>query len=207
MRVILRGTDSGIPWQTTRPHRPTQRRDADATRRAPRTGRAPRRPRASSRRPPASAPSFPATARRRRRQPVRKAAESRERARVGMANGEEKYLPMRDRGAAEAVRARLRRRPLQHRRVLIPVMFLVIILTFIPSHEVQTTASSRCGASSSSSVVDVVDLGFILHAQARGESTASRQGREGALVRRDARAAAAPVRLPKPQVKRGQFPA
>ena len=67
-----------------------------------------------------------------------KAADARERARIGMANGEEKYLPMRDRGeqkryVRDYVDARF-----SIGEFMIPVMFLVIILTFIPSPEVQT---------------------------------------------------------------------
>ena len=119
-----------------------------------------------------------------------KAAESREKARVGMAMGEEKYLPMRDRGPQKKfVRDYIDAR-FSVGEVLIPVMFAVIVLTFIPSPEVQYIGILALWAFFAIAVIDVVVLGFILNKQARGQ-VRRRQGREGALVRRDARVAAA----------------
>ena len=62
-----------------------------------------------------------------------KSMQARDRARLGMAAGEEKYLPLRERGpqkrfARDYVDARF-----NVGELMIPIMFLVILLTTIPS--------------------------------------------------------------------------
>jgi Protein of unknown function (DUF3043) len=139
------------------------------------------------------------------RQARQQAAESRERARVGMAAGDERYLPMRDRGpqkkyVRDYVDARF-----SIGEVLIPVMFLVIILTFIPSYEVQTIGIFALWGFFLVSVVDVVILGVVLR-----RKLAAKFGAEKVEKVRWYAAMRAlqlrPLRLPKPMVKRGQYP-
>lgn len=138
------------------------------------------------------------------RQAKVKAAEARERARVGMAMGEDKYLPVRDRGpqkkyVRDYVDARF-----SIGEVLIPVMFLVILLTFVPSAEVQAISILLLWAFFAVAVIDVVILGFVLTKKLR-----AKYGDKAEKVRWYAAMRALqlrPLRLPKPQVKRRQYP-
>ena len=130
----------------------------------------------------------------------------RERARVGMANGEEKFLPVRDRGpqkryVRDYVDARF-----SVGELLIPLMFAVIILTFIPNPDVQTIGLIALWGFFAVAVIDVVVLGFILNRKLAAKFGADRVEK----VRFYAAMRALQLRLmrlPKPQVKRGQFPA
>ncbi len=130
----------------------------------------------------------------------------RERARIGMANGEEKYLPLRDRGpqkryVRDYVDARF-----SVGELLIPFMFLVIILTFIPQPDVQAVGLVALWAFFAIAVIDVVVLGFTLTRKLAAKFGADKVEK----VRWYAAMRALQLRmmrLPKPQVKRGQYPA
>lgn len=134
-----------------------------------------------------------------------KSADARERARIGMANGEEKYLPMRDRGeqkryVRDYVDARF-----SIGEFMIPVMFLVIILTFIPSPEIQTYGILALWGFFLVAVIDSVILGFTLTrklAAKYGKDKVEKVRWYAAMRALQLRA----MRLPKPQVKRMQFP-
>lgn len=139
------------------------------------------------------------------RQARAKQAAARERARVGMAMGEDKYLPTRDRGpqkkyVRDYVDARF-----SIGEILIPFMFLIILLTFVPSAEVQAIGIVALWAFFLVAVIDVVILGFILTRKLKakfGENNAERVRWYAAMRALQLR----PLRLPKPQVKRGQYP-
>lgn len=130
----------------------------------------------------------------------------RERARIGMANGEEKYLPVRDRGpqkryARDYVDARF-----SVGELLIPFMFLVIILTFLPQPEVQAIGIVALWAFFAVAVGDVIVLGFVLRRKLAAKFGAEKVEK----VRWYAAMRALQLRLmrlPKPQVKRGAYPA
>ncbi|AMB58547.1 DUF3043 domain-containing protein [Microterricola viridarii] len=134
-----------------------------------------------------------------------KQAEARERARIGMANGEEKYLPARDRGAQKRyVRDYVDAR-FSIGEFMIPVMFLVIILTFIPSPTVQTYGILALWAFFLVAVVDSVILGFTITrklAAKFGKDKVEKVRWYAAMRALQLRA----MRLPKAQVKRFQFP-
>ncbi|GAA1509282.1 hypothetical protein BJ978_002582 [Agromyces terreus] len=133
-----------------------------------------------------------------------KEAEARERARVGMAAGDERYLPMRDRGpqkkfVRDYVDARF-----SIGEILIPVMFAVIILTFIPSAQVQAIGILALWSFFLIAIVDVIVLGQVLTRKLR-----AKYGEKTERVRWYAAMRALQLRmlrLPKPQVKRGQYP-
>lgn len=133
-----------------------------------------------------------------------KETEARERARVGMAAGDERYLPLRDRGpqkkfVRDYVDARF-----SIGEILIPVMFAVIILTFIPSTQVQAIGIIALWSFFLVSVIDVIVLGAVLTRKLR-----QRYGDKTERVRWYAAMRALQLRmlrLPKPQVKRGQYP-
>jgi hypothetical protein len=134
-----------------------------------------------------------------------KAAEARERARLGMAAGDEKYLPVRERGpqkrfVRDYVDARF-----NVGEFMIPVMFLVILLTFFPDPTVQTYGIFALWTFFAVSVVDCVILGFRLTRKLERKfpgSTIERVRWYAAMRALQLRV----MRLPKPQVKRGQFP-
>ncbi|MFC6355669.1 DUF3043 domain-containing protein [Luethyella okanaganae] len=134
-----------------------------------------------------------------------KAAEAREKARIGMALGDEKYLPARDRGPQKRyVRDYIDAR-FNIGEIMIPVMFLVIILTFLPSREVQTYGILGLWAFFIVAVVDCVVLGFLLTRKLTakfGETKVEKVRWYAAMRALQLR----PMRLPKPQVKRWQYP-
>ncbi|MFF2495970.1 DUF3043 domain-containing protein [Agromyces sp. NPDC058064] len=135
-----------------------------------------------------------------------KAADAREKARVGMAMGDERYLPARDRGpqkkyVRDYVDARF-----SIGEVLIPVMFAVIVLTFIPSAEVQAIGIMSLWAFFLVAVIDVIILGQVLTRKLAAKFGADKVEKVrwyAAMRALQLRA----LRLPKPQVKRGKYPA
>ena len=135
-----------------------------------------------------------------------KSAVARERARLGMAAGEDKYLPLRERGpqkrfARDYIDARF-----NVGEFMIPVMFLVILLTFFPDPSVQTYGILALWAFFLVAIVDCVILGFTLTRKIEAKFGADRAEK----VRWYAAMRALQLRvmrLPKPQVKRGQYPA
>jgi hypothetical protein len=135
-----------------------------------------------------------------------KMAESREKARLGLAAGEERYLPVRDRG----VQKRFVRDVVDSRfnigEFLIPVMFLVIVLTLFPP-VVQVYAMLLLWAFFGISVLDAIWLGISVKkklAAKYGEASVERGVKWYAAMRAFQMRV---LRLPKPQVKRGQRPA
>lgn len=140
------------------------------------------------------------------RQARAKTQETRDRARVGMAAGEDKFLPARERGpqkryVRDYVDARF-----NVGEFMIPVMFLVIILTFFPDRNVQTYGILALWAFFIVAVVDCVILGFLVTRKIEnkfGKSKVERVRWYAAMRALQLRI----MRLPKPQVKRGQYPA
>ena len=134
-----------------------------------------------------------------------KSGEARDRARVGMAAGDDKYMPVRERGpqkrfARDYVDARF-----NVGEFMIPVMFIVIILTFIPVPVLQTYGIFALWAFFLIAVIDCVGLGFRLTRKVEnkfGKDKADKVRWYAAMRALQLR----PMRLPKPQVKRGQYP-
>ncbi|WP_308796314.1 DUF3043 domain-containing protein [Agromyces silvae] len=139
------------------------------------------------------------------RQAKAKQAEHREKVRIGMAMGDDKYLPARDRGpqkrfVRDYVDARF-----SIGEVLIPVMFLVIVLTLVPSYEVQSIGILALWAFFLIAVIDVIILGALVTRKVRAKFGADRAEKVrwySAMRALQLR----PLRLPKPQVKYGQWP-
>lgn len=134
-----------------------------------------------------------------------KAAEARDRARIGMATGEEKFLPQRERGpqkryARDYVDARF-----SVGEFMIPVMFGVILLTLLPNPYLQTYGIFALWAFFLVAVVDCVVLVFVLTRKIEakfGQGKAEKVRWYAAMRALQMR----PMRLPKPQVKRGKYP-
>lgn len=127
----------------------------------------------------------------------------RERQRIGMANGEEKYLPARDRGpqkrfVRDYVDARF-----SVGEFLIPIMVLVIILTAFPA--MAAASMLLLYLFFVIAIVDAVILGRRLKKKLAARFGADRVEKVAfyaAMRSFQLRI----MRLPKPQVKRGKFP-
>lgn len=132
--------------------------------------------------------------------------EAREKARVGMANGEEKYLPTKDKG----VQRRYIRDYVDARwsvgELIIPVMFLVIILTFINSPAVQAIAIFALWGFFIVAVIDSVVVGLVIQKKLGAKYGADKVQRGNRWYTAMRALQLRPMRLPKPQVKRGTFP-
>ena len=129
----------------------------------------------------------------------------REKARIGMANGEERYLPIRDKGPQKRYVRDFVDARFSAGEILMPVLILVILTWFVPAQIADYALLGFWGVFLLV-VIDCVVLGF----QVR-KRLAAKFGAE--KVERGVRWYAAmravqmrPLRLPKPQVKRGQYP-
>ncbi|MGO2659890.1 DUF3043 domain-containing protein [Mycetocola reblochoni] len=129
-------------------------------------------------------------------------AEERERARVGLAAGDERYLPARDKGPQKKwIRDYVDSR-FNVGEYLIPVMFVVILATVIPSPQFQSIVMLVLWAYFLLSVLDAVFLGRRVKrriAQAVGVDRVEKGVRWYAAMRAFQLRL---LRLPKPRVKR-----
>lgn len=133
-------------------------------------------------------------------------AESREKARIGLAAGDERYLPVRDRGPQKRFVRDVVDSRFNIGEFLIPVMFVVIVLTLFPP-VVQVYAMLLLWVFFAIAVLDAVWLGFSVKKKLGakfGETSVERGVRWYAAMRAFQMRV---LRLPKPQVKRGQRPA
>jgi hypothetical protein len=142
-----------------------------------------------------------------RRQSRAVMATEREKQRIGLANGVEKYLPARDRG----VQRRFVRDYVDARtsvgEFLIPIMVVVLLLTVFPQPEVQVAAFGLLWLFFIGAVIDCVILGFVIRrklAAKYGDDKVETGLRWYAAMRA---LQLRLMRLPKPQVKRRQYPA
>jgi hypothetical protein len=136
-----------------------------------------------------------------------KMAEARERARIGMANGEEKYLVAQDSGPQRRyIRDYIDAR-FSVGEVMIPIMFLVIILTFVQDEVFQVLAIMGLWLFFILAVIDCLIVGFRVNRKIAAKFGAD-QVQKGNRWYAAMRALQLRVmRLPKPQVKRGHYPA
>ncbi|WP_422870623.1 DUF3043 domain-containing protein [Curtobacterium sp. RRHDQ10] len=140
----------------------------------------------------------------------RKAARSRltaerEKARIGMAAGEERYLPAKDRGEQRRYIRDFVDARWNVGEVLVPIMVIVVLLTFVQS-SVQSAGLLVIWAFFALLVIDCLIAGFMVNRRIKkkwGEAAPQR----GNLFYVATRAAQMRfLRLPKPQVKRGHYP-
>ena len=130
----------------------------------------------------------------------------REKQRIGMANGVEKYMPTRDRGPQRRfVRDYVDART-SIGEFLIPVVVIVLIASVFPQPEVQVGSLALLWLFFIGAVVDCVILGFIIK---RKLAAKFGEGKVEPGVRWYAAMRALQLRvlrLPKPQVKRRKYP-
>lgn len=135
-------------------------------------------------------------------------AAEREKQRIGVASGDEKYLGARDRGPQR----RFVRDYVDARwsvgEVLLPAIAVFFVLNFIPSNNL--TAYASLGVMwfvLLVAAIDIVILGFTLKRKL-GEKFGVEKVEKGYRFYAMMRAIyLRPMRLPKPQVKRGDYPA
>ena len=133
-----------------------------------------------------------------------RANEERNKARIGLAAGDERYLPLRDRGpqkkfARDFVDARY-----NVGELMVPFMFLVIIMTFIPSLPIQESSFLVLWAFFFIALTDVLILGVQLRKRITKKFGSVDKGVRWYAGMRSLQMR--PLRLPKPQVGRRQYP-
>ncbi len=188
----------------TMPTAPSEQQPADATRT---TGKGRATPTRREREAERKRPLVPTDRRQANREARAKMQSARDRARVGMANGDERYLPARDKGpqkrfVRDYVDARF-----SAGELMIPLMFLVILLSIVQMPALQTIGMIALWIFFIIVVADSLMLGFLVRRKLAAKFGADR-------VERGVRWYAAMralqlrrMRLPKPQVKRGAYPA
>ena len=138
-------------------------------------------------------------------------AADRERARIGMASGDERYLPRRDRGpqrkfVRDYVDARW-----NIGELMVPLMLIVIVMTFADTVDVSGLSLAELGVISMWAFIILVFIdGYVLNFLIRRrvkqkfgvENVERGLGWYAAMRALQLR----PMRMPKPQVRRGQSP-
>ena len=135
-----------------------------------------------------------------------RAREVRERARLGLAAGEERYLPLRDKGPQKKFARDFVDSRWNFGEFLIPMMFAVIIATFIPSAQAQIASVVVLWLFFLFAVIDSFFLGWQIKKAAStkfGEDKMDKGLRWYAAMRGLQMRG---LRLPKPQVGRGEKP-
>jgi hypothetical protein len=130
---------------------------------------------------------------------------ARDKARIGMAAGDDRYLPVRERGPQKRFVRDLVDARFNVGEFMIPVMFLVIILTFLPDPAIQAYGIFGLWGFFIVAVIDSVILGFTVTRKVEakfGPGPVEKVRWYAAMRALQLRA----MRLPKPQVKRGQQP-
>lgn len=133
-------------------------------------------------------------------------ASSREKARLGMAAGDDRYLTARDKGpqrrfVRDYVDARF-----NVGEIMIPVMLLVIVLTFLPQRELQVYGIIALWAFFILAIIDCFVLGFIVRRKLGAKFGVTKIDRGVRWYAAMRALQLRIIRLPKPQVRRGQYP-
>lgn len=180
--------------------------DAEAAALAASTGKGRPTPTRKEREAARKRPLVPNDRKRAREENRQRMAEARERARDGLARGDERYLPQRDRGPQRRyVRDYVDART-SFGEFMIPVMFLVIIATFLPSVDAQFIAIIALWAFFLIAVADSILLANLVKRRLKKKFGDDRV-EKGVGWYAGMRALQLRVlRLPKPQVKRGEYP-
>ncbi|GAA0961502.1 DUF3043 domain-containing protein [Frigoribacterium faeni] len=133
-------------------------------------------------------------------------AEVRERQRVGMANGEEKFLPERDKGPQR----RFIRDYVDARysvgEAMIPIMVLVIVMSIIQVAAIQMITLFVLWGFFLVAIVDCFVVGRLITTKLTEKYGAGNVQRGNKWYAAMRAMQMKPMRMPKPQVKRGQYP-
>jgi hypothetical protein len=135
-----------------------------------------------------------------------KMAEARDRARIGMANGEEKYLQARDKGPQRRyIRDYIDAR-FSVGEIMIPILFIIIILSFIDSAVFQLASVFALWGFFLIAVADCLVVGFAVNRKLTAKFGGDRLQRGNRWYAAMRAMQMRVMRLPKPQVKRGGYP-
>nr|WP_243062900.1 DUF3043 domain-containing protein [Humibacter sp. RRB41] len=134
-----------------------------------------------------------------------KNAEARERARLGMAAGDERYLTQRDKGpqrryVRDYVDARY-----TVAEFLMPVMLIVVIFSFVQITALQYYAIIVLWVFFAIAIIDSIVMVSMMKRRIRDKFGAAERGLNWYAIMRALQFRM--IRVPKPQVKRGQYPA
>ncbi len=133
-------------------------------------------------------------------------AQQREKARIGMAAGDDRYLPQRDKGPQRRFVRDWIDAGFHLGEGILPFMVLVIIATFLPIQEMQFWAFIALWAYVIVVAIDMVVTSIRIRRAAKrkfGDRLERGLGWYGSMRTIQMRF----MRLPKPQVRRGQYPA
>ena len=130
--------------------------------------------------------------------------EERNKARLGLAKGEERYLPARDKGpqrkyVRDFVDARF-----SMGELMVPLMLVVIVMSLIPSFEVQLISTYVLWAFVLVIIFDSWYVGALIKKRVTEKFGFTEKGLRWYAAMRSLQMRA--LRLPKPQVKRREYP-
>ncbi len=134
-------------------------------------------------------------------------ATARERARVGMANGEEKYLPVRDKGPQRRFARDWVDAGWHLGELLMPLMIIVILLSLFPNPAVTYYSFVGLWLYILFAITDMIVTGQRVKKKAKAKFGASKLEKGLAWYSAMRTVQMRFMRLPKPQVRRGQYPA
>lgn len=132
--------------------------------------------------------------------------EKQDRARIGMANGEERYLPLRDKGPQKRFARDYTDAGWHLGEFLMPAMILVIIATFIPLQFFQYWSFVALWIFIFVVVGDMIILSTTVKRKAAAKFGKDKLERGLGWYSAMRSVQMRFMRLPKPQVKRGQYP-
>ncbi|GEP48395.1 DUF3043 domain-containing protein [Microbacterium saccharophilum] len=134
-------------------------------------------------------------------------AAKREKARIGMANGDEKYLPLRDRGPQRRFARDFVDSGWHLGELLMPLMVVVILLSLVPNAAVTYYAFVALWVFILFAVGDMIITSIRVKKLAKAKFGADRVEKGLGWYSAMRSVQMRFMRLPKPQVKRGQHPA
>ena len=135
-----------------------------------------------------------------------KMAEARDRARIGMANGEEKYLQARDKGPQRRyIRDYIDAR-FSVGEIMIPILFIIIILSFVKNDMFQLASVFALWGFFLIAVADCLVVGFAVNRKLTAKFGGDRLQRGNRWYAAMRAMQMRLMRLPKSQVKRGNYP-
>ncbi|GAA3648555.1 DUF3043 domain-containing protein [Microbacterium marinilacus] len=132
--------------------------------------------------------------------------ERQDRARVGMANGEERYLPARDKGAQKRFARDYTDAGWHLGEALMPAMIVVIVLTFIPLEVFQLYSFVALWVFIFFAVGDMIILSTNVKRKVAAKFGKDKLERGLGWYSAMRSVQMRFMRLPKPQVKRGEYP-
>lgn len=128
----------------------------------------------------------------------------RDRARVGMMNGEEKYLTRRDQGPQRRYVRNYIDARFSVGEIFIPAAILILVIAFTQPVQIQQYFTYAVWGLIALIVLDAFVLNYVLRGRLRAKFGSVERGLAFYAIMRSIQLR--PLRMPKPQVKRRQYP-